>query len=175
MKIEFKHLLRGLAATAAFGAIALPAAAQADTEQAIQGTIAAVTGTYSLALDDSHGYVDNVALHDGTTINPTGLTLAAGQTVTILGEPDGDVFVANEIDTPYAEYPAPEPYDAAPAVSVNLAFGNAWHADHRIADIGNRMSYGPPHADRPAPRAGRPVPPAPAHRAPAHQAPTRHR
>ncbi len=29
MKIEFKHLLRGLAATAAFGAIALPAAAPA--------------------------------------------------------------------------------------------------------------------------------------------------
>jgi hypothetical protein len=51
-----------------------------------------------------------VSLHDGTIINPTGLTLAPGEAVTIEGQPAGGTFVANEIDTPYGyayAYPYP--------------------------------------------------------------------
>ena len=40
-------------------------------------------------------------LHDGTIINPTGLTLAPGMIVGIDGFNSGRVFDANEIDTPY--------------------------------------------------------------------------
>jgi len=67
MNINFKKTLRGLAAVSALAAIALPVAAQAQTEDEIQGTIAAVTGQYSLQVNDSRGYVDNVGLGDGTT------------------------------------------------------------------------------------------------------------
>jgi hypothetical protein len=185
MKIELKHLLRGLAATAAFGAIALPATAQAQDEQQIQGTIAAVTGTYSIQVDDANGYLDNVALHDGTIINPTGLTLAAGQTVTILGEPDGNVFVADEIDTPYATYPAPPAYYAPPAFRVGVFFGDA-HARHfgRPAPV-ERVGYAPQrddnrgnpgfrHTDVTAPVARAPIAHAPVARAPFASAPANH-
>ena len=145
MNINFKNTLRGLAAVSALAAIALPVAAQAQTEDQIQGTIAAVTGQYSLQVNDSRGYVDNVGLQDGTIINPTGLTLAAGQTVTIYGEPDGDTFVANEIDTPYNNYaPAPVyygapayPYYSGPAVGIGLRIGGGFNDrgfDHRVVE-----------------------------------------
>jgi len=136
MNINFKKTLRGLAAVSALAAIALPVAAQAQTEDEIQGTIAAVTGQYSLQVNDSRGYVDNVGLGDGTIINPTGLTLAAGQTVTIYGEPDGDTFVANEIDTPYNTYGAAPvavyPY-YAPAVGIGIRIGGGGF-NHRISE-----------------------------------------
>ncbi len=39
-------------------------------------------------------------LHQGTIINPTGLTLEPGMNVTIDGYADGSNFDAMEIDTP---------------------------------------------------------------------------
>ncbi|MBD5635870.1 MAG: hypothetical protein IAI49_15495, partial [Candidatus Eremiobacteraeota bacterium] len=89
-------------------AFLVPAAAQAQPvpsyasqEEQIRGTIASIGGKYTVYVRDRRGFVDTVQLHDGTIINPTGLTLAPGQSVTILGRSDGNRFDANEIDTPY--------------------------------------------------------------------------
>jgi hypothetical protein len=121
------HILRAVlpafaAAAASFVIAAAPAAAQTSgnvpsyavkSEEQIQGRITNIDGKYAIEVRDAHGYVDNVSLHDGTIINPTGITLRAGFPVTIYGEPSGSTFVANEIDTPYHYVPvayAPYPY-----------------------------------------------------------------
>ena len=123
-----KNTLRTLAALVATGAaIAVPLAASAQTpsyatrEDTIHGTIVSIDGPFAISVRDERGFVDKVALHQGTVINPTGLTLAAGQTVTILGRAQGTSFAANEIDTPYQStgaspyadesYAASAPYD----------------------------------------------------------------
>ncbi len=107
--------VHALVATAAvLGACAVcsgPALAQpanlpsyASGEESIRGRIASVDGKYHLQLRDDRGYIDNVSLHDGTIINPTGLRLSPGQSVTIVGHNSGKTFEANEIDTPYGRY-----------------------------------------------------------------------
>jgi hypothetical protein len=114
-------------AIAACAALALPVAASAqpapsyaDQGEQIHGTIASIGGKYTIYVRDARGFVDTVQLHDGTVINPTGLTLAPGQTVTISGRTDGHAFAADEIDTPYniddgvAYAPAYAPYYVAP-------------------------------------------------------------
>jgi small nuclear ribonucleoprotein (snRNP)-like protein len=88
----------------------------ATGEESIRGRIVAFDGKYNLQLRDDRGYVDNVSLHDGTVINPTGLRLAAGQSVTIMGHNSGKTFEANEIDTPYLSYGA-APYGTYPGYS----------------------------------------------------------
>jgi hypothetical protein len=104
------HTLAATLATAiAFGAsgalaAAAPLPSYASSDEAIKGTISSVSGKYSIAVRDDRGFIDNVTLHDGTVINPTGLTLAAGQTVTIHGRNVGSSFSANEIDTPYESH-----------------------------------------------------------------------
>jgi hypothetical protein len=126
------------AGLAASGLCALPAAAQpahlpsyASGEETIRGRIASIDGKYHLQVRDERGYLDRVTLHDGTVINPTGLRLSPGQSVTIMGHTNGKSFEANEIDTPYANYgpvyacgyppygyypyPYPYPYRAYPA------------------------------------------------------------
>jgi hypothetical protein len=70
-------------------------------DQQIQGRVVSYNGHYELAVRDDHGYIDHVRLHDGTVIDPTGLTLADGMVVTVLGYNAGSYFAANEIDTPY--------------------------------------------------------------------------
>jgi hypothetical protein len=132
--------------TAAFaGAVGLismlPAAAQTTpsyatgpADERIQGTIAAVNGPYDISVRDSRGFLDNVTLHQGTIINPTGLKLAPGQSVTILGHNAGDALSANEIDTPYTNlalvpvYPGyygyPYPYHFG--YGVGLRFGRGF-------------------------------------------------
>jgi hypothetical protein len=77
-------------------------------DQQIQGTVASIDGTWNITVADANGYADNVALHQGTIINPTGLTLEPGMNVTIDGYADGPTFDANEIDTPY-QYSGPAP------------------------------------------------------------------
>ena len=107
-----KHAASGLLVTAALAAISLPAAAQASlpsyatgsTDETVRGTIASVNGPKAITVRDDRGFIDNVTLHQGTIINPTGLTLAPGQKVTILGHADGAAFSANQIDTPYQTY-----------------------------------------------------------------------
>jgi hypothetical protein len=138
------------AATLAAGLIApAPAAAQdvpsyartqvqAQGQDAqIKGRIRSIDGTFAITVDDEQGYVDNVRLHQGTIINPTGLTLTTGMSVTILGYNAGNTFNANQIDTPYTyNGPAPVPvyygagfwypgyaYGYGPSFSLFLNFG----------------------------------------------------
>jgi uncharacterized membrane protein YgcG len=101
----------------------------------IHGRILSFDGAYSVQVRDEQGYVDNVQLHQGTIINPTGLTLQPGMVVSILGYNAGSYFAANEIDTPYT-YSAGYPYYAGhpwnyygPGISLGFFFGNAgwWH------------------------------------------------
>jgi hypothetical protein len=77
-------------------------------DQQIQGPVNSIDGTWNITVADANGYADNVALHQGTIINPTGLTLEPGMSVTIDGYADGPNFDAMEIDTPY-QYSGPAP------------------------------------------------------------------
>jgi len=77
-------------------------------DQTIQGQIVAINGTWNITVHDANGYADSVELHQGTIINPTGLTLEPGMNVTIDGYADGPNFDAMEIDTPY-QYQGPAP------------------------------------------------------------------
>ncbi len=115
---------------------AVPAQA-APEDQQIRGRIASFDGAYNLTVRDERGYVDNVTLHPGTIINPTGLTLAPGMVVSILGYNAGGAFDANEVDTPYV-YEAGVPYYHGhawnyfgPSVSLGFFFGNPgwWHGN----------------------------------------------
>jgi hypothetical protein len=111
-----------LAASAETPSYANPAIAGTDT---IRGTIASVNSKYNISVRDERGFIDNVTLHDGTIINPTGLTLAPGQTVTIEGTANGPTLIANEIDTPYAYYAyAGYPYYYGPAFGLGFRFGD---------------------------------------------------
>jgi hypothetical protein len=119
----------GMTVALLLGAFALPAAAQpgvpsyAQNEQSIRGTVSGFDGKYDLTVRDVGGYVDRVQLHDGTVINPTGLTLHSGMTVTIYGHADGPRFIANEIDTPYHRtYPAYYGYPYPP-----YAYYGGWY------------------------------------------------
>lgn len=97
-----------LAADAQSPAPKLPGYAQPATDLTIRGRIAAINGPFHITVRDAKGTIDDVTLHRGTIINPTGLTLAAGMRVKILGYAAGTTFAANEIDTPYT-YSGPLP------------------------------------------------------------------
>jgi hypothetical protein len=122
MRVSFLPIVRAVAgavaltlgAAAAAGAQTIaPAPLQSDasappptyaapaTGETISGSITAVTGKYTLQVRDSRGFIDNVTLHQGTIINPRGLTLAPGMQVTISGSNAGSAFAANQIDAPY--------------------------------------------------------------------------
>jgi hypothetical protein len=143
----FSRALRALPAAALLAAI-LPAAAGAQPvpsyahhEDTITGRISSIRDKWTIEVHDRKGYLDTVRLHQGTVINPTGITLEPGFKVTITGHPAGPVFVANEIDTPYrtvgmiypyygyapyAYYPytyAPYPYGPVIVPHVWLGFG----------------------------------------------------
>jgi hypothetical protein len=103
----------------------LPSYARPSDQESIKGSIAGVTGKYTVRVRDEHGFVDEVQLHQGTVINPTGATLAEGMQVTVYGHTRGNVFAANEIDTPYRAVTyavppyGPYPYPVGP-------FGPPW-------------------------------------------------
>jgi hypothetical protein len=134
-------VVSGLAIALVAGAAKVPAAAQSPQnlpsyaipgDTSIHGTVRTVDDPYHITVHDSNGYVDHVTLHDGTIINPRGLKLTPGQTVTILGQPSGNTFAANEIDTPYSRYgyryPAyPYPVYPYPAYGYYPAFGFGFH------------------------------------------------
>ena len=135
----FKRLIVTLVMASA--ALTLPLAASAQTpsyasqDQQIHGRVVSFNGAYSLQVRDDNGYIDNVELHQGTIINPTGLTLAPGMIVSIDGYNAGSYFVANEIDTPYTFY-GDVPYYLGhpwyyygPSVSLGFFFGHTgwWH------------------------------------------------
>jgi hypothetical protein len=124
----------------------------ASGEEQIHGRVAQVVGKYEISVHDDRGFVDTINLHDGTVINPRGLTLEPGQAVTILGYTRGKVFEANEIDTPYGygyayapyygAYPAPY---YAPYFGVGF-WGAGWFGPRYYGPgffYGARFFYGP--------------------------------
>lgn len=162
-------MLKQLLAAAAALTLLAPIAAQAQevpsyadaasTDLQIQGRIASFDGGYNLTVRDDNGYTDIVQLHDGTIINPTGLTLAPGMVVSVLGQNDGSYFAANEVDTPYTidagvPYYVGHPWDYyGPTISLGFFFGNTgwWHHNYPIArgsfgwaHAGGGYSYNPP-------------------------------
>ena len=108
---------------AAAGDQALPSYATASHDEQIRGRISAITGKYTLKIRDDRGYLDNVTLHQGTIINPTGLQLAPGMQVTIHGTNAGSSFAANEIDTPYNVTVVQPLY---PVYGAGFGWGPAW-------------------------------------------------
>ncbi len=116
-------------------ALALPLAAQAadapsytmpSGDDSVHGVISGFNGKYGLTVRDSHGYIDNVTMHQGTIINPTGLALQPGMQVAILGHAEGDTFAANEIDTPVQLQdivPGGYGYGYYPATDYSFGFG----------------------------------------------------
>jgi hypothetical protein len=71
-------------------------------EETIHGRIEAIEGPFAIVVRDDRGFLDSVALRQGTIINPRGLRLAVGMTVTIVGFNAGSSFSAVEIDAPYS-------------------------------------------------------------------------
>ncbi|HTV72733.1 MAG TPA: hypothetical protein VME66_03380 [Candidatus Acidoferrales bacterium] len=112
-----------------------PAPSYASQDQAIHGRVVSFDGSYDLAVRDDRGYVDHVRMHQGTIINPTGLTLAPGMVVSIDGYNAGAYFSATEIDTPYTYYEGVPYYYGhpwfyyGPSVSLGFFFGGGpgWH------------------------------------------------
>src|SRR6202166_470360 len=143
MFTSLKIFPRMLAATLAIAGLLLPAVASAQyapsygqppgygqppqgygqpqygqpQEETIHGRIYSINATFNITVTDDNGYMDNVDLHQGTIINPTGLTLAPGMEVTIMGYNGGSAFEAMEIDTPYS-YAGPAP--------VPVYYGPGW-------------------------------------------------
>jgi hypothetical protein len=103
-----KNFLAAVAAAALFTPVIASAQDYSNADQQIQGTIASINGTWNISVNDANGNVDSVALQQGTVINPTGLTLEPGMSVTIDGYGNGPDFDAMEIDTPY-QYQGPAP------------------------------------------------------------------
>jgi hypothetical protein len=107
----------------------------ANGEENIHGRIVNFDGGYNLQVRDEQGYIDNVQLHQGTIINPTGITLTPGMVVSILGYNSGPYLAANEVDTPYTFYGGEPWYGGhpwnyyGPSIGLNFFFGNAgwWH------------------------------------------------
>src|ERR1700740_388543 len=67
-------------------------------ESTLTGTIASFDGKYHLRLRDDRGAFDDITLHHGTVITPTGQRLTAGMRVTVNGAADGATFDADQID-----------------------------------------------------------------------------
>jgi hypothetical protein len=97
-------------------------------EETISGRVESYDGKYVLRVRDDRGFSDAVQLHQGTVINPRGLTLQPGMRVTILGYNGGRAFAANEIDTPYQSYGF---VPAGPEYAIGFGFGpvydHHWH------------------------------------------------
>jgi hypothetical protein len=141
------NIVKSLAATLALAAAALPLGVFAQTtpapaaasgtpsysrpsyasdEETIAGRITAFDGGYKLEVRDDRGFVDRVELHQGTIINPTGIRLQPGMSVTIYGVNRGSMLAADEIDTPYQQYGVIPVYPYGPRVSFGIGIGPRW-------------------------------------------------
>jgi hypothetical protein len=141
-----KNIKNTLIAAVAAAALITPAIASAQDasyaqggNQQIQGTVAAINGTWNISVADANGYTDSVQLEQGTIINPTGLTLEPGMNVTIDGYADGPNFDALEIDTPYQyQGPAPVAVYYGPG-DWYPGYANGWGPSFSLSfDIGTR-------------------------------------
>ncbi|MDB5027087.1 MAG: hypothetical protein JWO66_776 [Candidatus Eremiobacteraeota bacterium] len=107
----------------------------ANGDENIHGRIVSFNGAYDLRVQDNKGYVDDVQLHQGTIINPTGITLQPGMVISVLGYNAGSYLAANEIDTPYTFYGGVPYWQGhpwsyyGPSYGLGLYFGNVgwWH------------------------------------------------
>ncbi len=152
-KFTFAAKIRTVAVAAASASITfaaapvsaqpLPSYATGSADETIHGTVASIDGAYAIAVRDARGYLDKVTLHQGTIINPTGLTLEPGQNVTILGRTDGNTFAANEIDTPYPSLAALPlyPYGYGNYGYPYPAFGYGYYPGYRVG-IGFGRGFG---------------------------------
>ena len=148
----------------------MPSYAQPNRDETIHGRVSSVNGTFNISVRDDRGFIDNVELHQGTIINPTGLTLEPGMNVTIIGIPNGGEFDANEIDTPYhygGPVPAPVylgpgwwypgfPYGYGPAFGLTLVFGGGGFFFEHRPFIGRPFAFD--RFGRPGPVVGARVP-----------------
>jgi hypothetical protein len=114
-----------LAARAQAAPAAPPSYAHRNTDETVKGRIENFDGHYHLTVRDQRGFIDNIELHQGTIINPTGLTLQKGMAVTVIGHNEGNALAANEIDTPYHYEPGLYPYGyyGYPGYDFALGFG----------------------------------------------------
>jgi hypothetical protein len=105
----------------------VPSYARPSGDETLSGRIVSFDGAYALQVRDDRGFTDNVRLRQGTIINPTGITLAPGMSVTIHGVNTGSTFAANQIDTPYNTYgfgyPAYPPYAVYPYPYYGYPYG----------------------------------------------------
>jgi hypothetical protein len=159
--------LFGLVAPLAAQAQSLPSYARPEvgsgTEQSIRGRIQSVDGAFHVMLLDDRGFVDSVQLDQRTVINPSGLTLAPGMTVTIAGCNAGSTFDANQIDAPYpytGAYPTPVYYGPGwwypgfgygygPAFGLGLVFINGGYGYVHRPFYGRPFFWGRPYYGRP--------------------------
>jgi hypothetical protein len=159
--------LLGLVAPLAAQAQPLPSYARPEAGggagESIRGRIQSVDGAFHLTVLDERGFVDTVQLQQRTIINPTGLALSSGMSVTIVGYNAGSTFDAIEIDAPYqytGAYPAPVYYGPAwwypgfgygygPAFSLNLVFVSGGYAYVHRPFYGRPFFWGRPFYGRP--------------------------
>lgn len=143
MKQGMVRVLGGIV-IAAFGLVPLGAAAQsapthgdapvpsyaqpsAPGTETIKGTITGFSGKYGVTLRDERGFVDNVQMHQGTIINPNGISLQKGMPVSIVGRADGLLFLADEVDTPYPASAVPPYYIGVFGSPFYTGFGGRWY------------------------------------------------
>ena len=111
-----------------------------NDEDVIQGHIVSFDGGFTLRVrDDRGGFIDNVELHQGTIINPIGLTLSPGMSVTIHGVNRGNVLDANQVDTPYQSYGAVPVYPYPAYGYPGFGFG---YGVYPFPAYGFRYGYG---------------------------------
>ncbi|MHB8433816.1 MAG: hypothetical protein ACYC8W_10855 [Candidatus Tyrphobacter sp.] len=132
--ISIRRAVTAMAALASIAFLCAPAQAQnypygngygyGGGGQTIAGTITWFDGRYSLLVRDQQGYVDRVEMHQGTVINPTGLTLRPGMRVTIYGVSYGQVLAANEIDAAFG-------YRYGPGYGYGRGYHPYRHGDDR--------------------------------------------
>jgi hypothetical protein len=107
-----------------------------DAAQTISGSIDRLSGTYGMTLRDDRGYLDDVRLHHGTVIQPTGTTLRPGMHVTLHGRADGKVFDVDEVDV--AESDVSQPGYASPYVP----YGGGYDFGYVYGSFGYPGYYG---------------------------------
>jgi hypothetical protein len=108
-----------------------PPAYASNPEPTIRGVVTRIDAKYQIHIRDRAGYIDNVSLHDGTIINPRGIPLQPGMRVVIMGHPEGQAFIANEIDVPNAVgyvpyYYGPGPYYVGFGFGYRRFYGRGW-------------------------------------------------
>jgi hypothetical protein len=150
MNTTIKNTMKTLALAAFAGTIGLVSSFPADAQtlptyangtgdETINGTVSAVNGQYNISVSDARGFSDNVTLHQGTIINPRGLTLAPGERVSIMGHAQGTTFMANEIDTPYQSLAAVPFY---PAYGYGYGYGYGYPAYGVGIRLGRGFGFG---------------------------------